>query len=314
LPRAALALAAWAIVAGALLGQLVLARRRLLASLRLRRDAEATVAGEALRHLAALGGVTRPPALTTSDVLRAPAAISQTEIVLPTRALRDLTLAQQEGVLAHELAHLVRGDPRWLRLATWIERVAWFQPLNRVARRAMQRSAEFAADDWAVTLTRAPLPLAQALARVAEWLTPATPSADGHAPGADGSPLVERVRRLTSPLRAVDGRGGRPARAAMGLTAAAALALLPRYAPDGAGSTPTTFRRVERVEWLALTGGGGAAGPGGAPGAAGGRRAPPRIVRLRDRGLGLERMTLGDSVGAPRAGRRALFIITRTSS
>jgi beta-lactamase regulating signal transducer with metallopeptidase domain len=317
-PRAALAFVAWALVAGALLGELAWARRRLIASLGPRRDAGGTMAGAALRHLAALGGVRRPLALTTSDALRAPAAISQDEIVLPTRALQELTLAQQEGVLAHELAHLVRGDPRWLRLATWIERVAWFQPLNRVARRAMQRSAEFAADDWAVTLTRAPLPLAQALARVAEWLTPATPSVAGHAPGADGSPLVERVRRLTAPSSAPEGRGGRPARVAMALVAAAALALLPRYAPGSAGSMTATVHRVERMEWTDLPVGGGAAAPDSAldsaRGVAGATRPPLRMVRLRDGGLRLERATPGDSVGIPRSVRRALFITTRTTS
>jgi beta-lactamase regulating signal transducer with metallopeptidase domain len=314
-PRTALAIIAWSLVAGAMLGHLALARRRLLAGLGPRRDAGGTMAGAALRHLAELGGVTRPLALSTSDALRAPAAISQDEIVLPTRALQELTLAQQEGVLAHELAHVVRGDPRWLRIATWIERIAWFQPLNRVARRAMQQSAEFAADDWAVSLTRAPLPLAQALARVTEWLSPASPSPGspspaGHLPGADGSPLVQRVRRLTAPSRPADGRGGRLAVAAMGLMAVAALALLPRYAPAVDRSTTTTLELVERVEWRAWTGDGRDSVQGGA------RATPPplRVVRLRDGGVRLERLTLGDSAAMPRAGRRALFLTTRTTS
>ncbi|MEP7383699.1 MAG: M56 family metallopeptidase [Gemmatimonadota bacterium] len=243
LSRTTIAVATWAVISLVLLAHLALSRRRLLSALRERRDASETVAGGVLRHLLARTGTQRRIRLTMSDALPAPAAISHDEIVLPTRALRELTLAEQEGVLAHELAHVVRGDPRWLRLATWIERVGWFQPLNRVASRQMQLSAEFAADAWAVRVTREPLRLAQALARVAEWLSPRASSPAWHVPGADGSPLVERVRRLTTPHAAKERLGLRPAHAAMWLVAATALALLPHF-----DATPLLAGRVERLE------------------------------------------------------------------
>ncbi|MCC6774996.1 MAG: hypothetical protein IT360_27765, partial [Gemmatimonadaceae bacterium] len=193
------AVGAWALVAVLLLGHLVLSRRRLLGLLAARRDASDVLAGSVLRHLVARAGTTRAIRLSTSDALPSPAVISCREIVVPSRMLYELTLTEQEGVLAHELAHVVRGDPAWLRLATCIERAAWFQPLNHVARRQMQLSAEFAADAWAARVTRQPLRLAQALARVAEWMSAGTRASASHAPGFDGSPLVERVRRLTSP-------------------------------------------------------------------------------------------------------------------
>lgn len=248
--RAMLGVAVWGVVAFALLAHLALARRRLHLLLATRADASDSLAAAALRHLAQRAGVRRPIVLSTSDALPAPAAISSREIVLPTRALHTLTLAEQEGVLAHELAHVVRRDTRWLRLAMWIERLAWFQPLNRVARRQMQLSAEFAADAWAVRVTRQPVTLAQALARVATWLTadasPAARASAAFAPGADGSPLVERVRRLTAPTPERDGLGGGAACSAMLVAASCALALLPRV--DVAPLRKAEFARDERFE------------------------------------------------------------------
>ncbi|MBK6489559.1 MAG: M56 family metallopeptidase [Gemmatimonadetes bacterium] len=239
------AVGAWALVAMLLLGHLALSRRRLLASLETRRDASDSLAGGVLRHLVTLAGTTRAVSLSTCDALPSPAAISHSEIVVPSRALHELTLAEQEGVLAHELAHVLRGDPAWLRLATCIERAAWFQPLNRVARRQMQLSAEFAADAWAVRVTRQPLRLAQALARVAEWMSAGTHASASHAPGFDGSPLVERVRRLTAPSQQSPALGDRLAHSTIWLVAAGVLTLLPRLdtAPAGGG----VRQRVERV-------------------------------------------------------------------
>lgn len=246
LSRTTIAVLVWGTLAFALLLRLAYSRHRLLASLRARRDASRTVAGDALRHLTARAGTAHAVRLTMSDALPAPAAISHDEIVVPTRALRELTIAEQEGVLAHELAHVVRGDPRWLRVATWIECIGWFQPLNRIARRQLQLSAEFAADAWAVRLTREPLRLAQALARVAEWLTPRAASPAWHMPGADGSPLVERVRRLTGPVHDEAPRTRRGAHAAMAIAAASALALLPHV--DASPLFASSPRRLERFE------------------------------------------------------------------
>lgn len=241
-----LVVAAWGVVVLALVARLLLAHRRLGRALAGRRAADGSLAAGALRYVCALGGVRRAVSLSTSDALAAPAAISGDEIVLPTRALRELSLAEQEGVLAHELAHVLRRDTLWLRLAAFVRAVAWFQPLNRMASRQMQLSAEFAADAWAVDVTREPLRLAQALARVAGWVAPGGAPHAALAPGADGSPLVERVRRLTTPRRDRDRLGGHVARGAMLAIAALALAIVPRI--DAGTAAGKGIERAERFE------------------------------------------------------------------
>jgi beta-lactamase regulating signal transducer with metallopeptidase domain len=317
--RSTIAVVVWGVVAVALLGHLALARRRLASSLAARRNAVDSLAATALRHLRSRAGVDRTVALSTSDTLQAPAAISSDEIVLPTRALRDLTLAEQEGVLAHELAHVVRHDTGWLRLAVWIERLAWFQPLNRVARRQMQLSAEFAADAWAVQLTRQPITLAQALARVAGWLVADRPSPSAFAPGADGSPLVERVRRLTSATPERPALGGRAAHGAMLVAAASALALLPRV--DLGVSGIGTLERREQVEFriaeddMLRAHGLRADGMLSHALRADGVQAPQiRILRMGDSALRLIPASLDDSVMARRGTTRVMILTSRAAS
>jgi beta-lactamase regulating signal transducer with metallopeptidase domain len=75
--------------------------------------------------------------------------------------LLELEPEEQDSMLAHEVAHLVRRDPQWLVLARAVEMVFFFQPLNRLARRRIQEVAEYLCDDWAVARTRRPVMLAK---------------------------------------------------------------------------------------------------------------------------------------------------------
>ena len=62
------------------------------------------------------------------------------EIVVPGQAVQGLSLAHQESLLAHELAHVLRRDPAWRLVALLVERVLFFQPLNRLASRRVAQS------------------------------------------------------------------------------------------------------------------------------------------------------------------------------
>lgn len=109
--------------------------------------------------------------LTCSSRVSVPVALGvlRPEICVPPRALSHLEPEQQEGMLAHELAHLVRRDPFWLAFSRLLSSVLFFQPLNRVAGRRLRELSERLCDEWAVERTGRPLSLARCLAEVAGW-------------------------------------------------------------------------------------------------------------------------------------------------
>jgi Zn-dependent protease with chaperone function len=224
------ALGAWIVIAGALLTWFLVARSRFLRTIGPRMSADHTLAGNALRYLEQEGGITRPIHLTVSDRLTSPVALGGDEICLPSRALSELDPVRMESIIAHELAHLVRRDPSWLSASRVIEALFFFQPLNILARRRMQESAEFASDAWASTRVARPLDLAHCLARVAEWTIAAPRLPVPAMAERRGAVLVRRVERLTTGRVIPEETPGRELR----LMAAAALVGLILLAPRAA--------------------------------------------------------------------------------
>jgi HEAT repeat protein len=161
-----------------------------------------------LEVLSAEVGIVRPIRLTASPALASPVALGSSEIAIPEAALTDLDPDQQRGMLAHELAHLERRDPAWLTAACLVERIAFFQPLNRLARRRMQESAEYLCDEWAVRRTGSGVFLAKCLAKVAEWMDASPRAVPVAGMAEERSHLVARVRRLldTTPFPSAPGR------------------------------------------------------------------------------------------------------------
>ena len=223
-------LGVWFVIASALLGWFLVARARFLRTIGPRMSAGHTLAGNALRHLQREGGVTRPIHLTISDRLTSPIALGSDEICLPSRAMSELGPVRIASIIAHELAHLVRRDPSWLTAARVIEALFFFQPLNILARRRMQESAEFASDAWASTRVARPLDLAHCLARVAEWTIAAPRLPVPAMAERRGAVLVRRVERLTTGRVIPEETPGR----AMRLMAATALVALILLAPRAA--------------------------------------------------------------------------------
>jgi hypothetical protein len=223
-------LGGWFVVAGSLLTWFLVARARFLRTIGPRTSADHTLAGNALRYLMREGGITRPIHLSMSDRLTSPVALGNDEICLPSRALSELNPVRTESILAHELAHLVRRDPSWLTAARVIEALFFFQPLNILARRRMQESAEFASDAWASARVARPLDLAHCLARVAEWTIAAPRLPVPAMAERRGAVLVRRVERLTRGQVIQEDTPGR----AMRLTAATALVALILLAPRAA--------------------------------------------------------------------------------
>lgn len=112
-----------------------------------------------------------PVRLTCSSRVAVPVALGlgRPEICVPPRAISHLEPEQQEGMLAHELAHLVRRDPFWLAFSRLVAGALFFQPLNWVACRRLRELSERLCDEWAVERTGRPLSLARCLAEVAGW-------------------------------------------------------------------------------------------------------------------------------------------------
>jgi beta-lactamase regulating signal transducer with metallopeptidase domain len=147
--------------------------------------------------------------------------LRQWTIVLPRRAERDLAEDELRALLAHEVAHLVRGDVAWLGVWRVVCSCLAFQPLNHVARREWQRAAEWLCDNWAVDRTGSRLALARCLTEVAGWrLGPAACAPSLGATGANGG-LSSRIERLIdeAPLTDTESRSliRRPLAAAGGL-------------------------------------------------------------------------------------------------
>jgi beta-lactamase regulating signal transducer with metallopeptidase domain len=271
-------LGSWFVVAAALLSRFLVARARFLRTIGPRTSADHTLAGNALRHLMREGRITRKVHLTISDRLTSPVALGSDEICLPSRAMSELGPVRIESILAHELAHLVRRDPSWLTASRVIEALFFFQPLNILARRRMQESAEFASDAWASARVARPLDLAHCLARVAEWTIaaprmPVPAMAEGQGLGHRGGVLVRRVERLTTGRVIPEETPGRALRLMAAISLVALILLAPRAAigadvPTGQfnarlsetanlvvlrnGSAPLVGPRGERVEAVML--------------------------------------------------------------
>ena len=143
-------------------------------------------------------GIRRPVRLLISTAVPMPVAIGfqHPAVVLPEALLADLTAAELDHVLLHELAHIARRDD-WTNL---LARLAWavlaLHPVAAWVLRQIDRQRELACDDWVVAATGAARPYAASLARLFELCTSRRRAllASGIADG--GSQLGDRIAML----------------------------------------------------------------------------------------------------------------------
>ncbi|MBL8848581.1 MAG: M56 family metallopeptidase [Planctomycetaceae bacterium] len=172
--------------------------RSLVARHRLRRTE--TINDGALRtsldQLLARRNVKQSVRLAYSATANEPAAggIWRWVIVVPPGIEEQLSPAEQQALLAHELAHLVRRDPLWLWIGTALCCCLPIQPLNFLAVRRWRQAAEELCDDWAIAGGVRPLTLANCLTRVAEWRL--SPMPVGLTAGVGKSRFARRIGRL----------------------------------------------------------------------------------------------------------------------
>ncbi len=186
----------WGVVA--LASSLYYVARRLILIGRLA-DRRAVTGGPLAATLAELRqttGYRRRVHLTMARTISSPVALGLSEICVPELALSELGMEQQRSMLAHELAHLARRDSLWLAGASLIERFFFFQPLNRLARRELETTAEYLSDEWAMRKTGSAVSLAKCLATVAEWIQASPLGVPVAGLAERRSLLVSRISRL----------------------------------------------------------------------------------------------------------------------
>jgi HEAT repeat protein/beta-lactamase regulating signal transducer with metallopeptidase domain len=191
----------WSVVA--LASSLYYVARRLILIGRLadRRPVSDGPLAATLAELRRTTGYRRRVHLTMARTISSPVALGLSEICVPELALSDLGMEQQRSMLAHELAHLARRDSVWLAGASLIERVFFFQPLNRLARRELETSAEYLSDEWAMRKTGSAVSLAKCLATVAEWIQASPLGVPVAGLAERRSLLVSRISRLLETRR-----------------------------------------------------------------------------------------------------------------
>lgn len=146
-------------------------------------------------------GLRREIRTLTSSSLRSPAVFHWLfpVLALPSQFSDDFSDAQQEAVLAHELAHLARRDPVWQSVAMLACAVLWWQPLSWWSSRRLRAASEAAADEASLLLAGGPSQLAASLVSLAQRLTDLRVAA---VTGVQGnglrSDLARRVERLLS--------------------------------------------------------------------------------------------------------------------
>jgi len=119
-------------------------------------------------------------------------------ILIPAGAFSGLTSDQIDGLLAHELAHVLRNDFLVNLLQSVCEVLFFYHPAIRAINRVIRVERENACDDIAVQVTGDAYGYAEALAGLEQARHPALALA---ATG-DGK-LLERIRRLVAPQKTV---------------------------------------------------------------------------------------------------------------
>ena len=177
--------------------------------------------------------------LTMARTISSPVALGVSEICVPELALSELGAEQQRSMLAHELAHLARRDSLWLAGASLIERFFFFQPLNRLARRELETTAEYLSDEWATRKTGSAVSLAKCLATVAEWIQASPLGVPVAGLAERRSLLVSRIARLLEGRLPQSPASRRGWAALATLAVAATIAAAPRVSQGVAAATPS---------------------------------------------------------------------------
>ena len=196
-----------------------------------------------------------PFRIVESAVVEAPILIGwlQPLIILPLAAMAQMTAAQVEALLAHELAHIRRRDYAINLLQTIAEALLFFHPGVWWISRRIRQEREHCCDDAAIAVAGEATAYAEALMALASRREREFQPSMGAAKGS----LLLRIRRLLS----VEDGGQAPARGGLlllgtGATLAAAvmvLAAVSAAAAQDAARPEAADRRVRQTDHFEIS-------------------------------------------------------------
>ncbi len=203
--------------------------------------------------------VSRPVRLCASALVEVPTVIGwlRPVVLLPACALTNLSAAQLEALIAHELAHIRRHDYLINLLQSVIETLLFYHPAVWWLSRRVRVEREHCCDDLAVAATGDVLVYARALATLE---TLRSRPAVSLAVAANGGSLMQRIQRLLRPQPAASGRAPMSIALALMLVALVAVfagaqtfASFSRYdAPATQKPAPVKTKRKVAVTFVSL--------------------------------------------------------------
>ena len=122
--------------------------------------------------------------------------IQRSTILLSTWMLSHLDQQEIEAVVSHELGHIARKDYFVIWVATMLRDSFFYLPMSWIAYRQLQQEKEFACDAFATQLTKRPMALASALAKVWQHNLSNAPLVPAQSLISRRSLTQERVERL----------------------------------------------------------------------------------------------------------------------
>jgi len=194
-------------------------------------------------------GITRAVRLRIVDGLASPVTAGwfKPVVLVPAALLSGMPAQLLEALLAHELAHVRRGDYLVNLVQSVIETLLFYHPAVWWISQRIRAEREHIADDLAARQIGEPQRLAQALSEL-EKLQFSTPSL---AMAANGGDLMQRIKRLVRPdTQALNWKAAVPV---LGLAAAllAGCAQTPVAPTDSAADSGLATRAIARFETCA---------------------------------------------------------------
>lgn len=199
LPRLLAAIEAWALPVWSL-GVMILAIRFIWSAThvaKLKRSGEpvSLAVAETASRLARRMGITKSLRVLTSALADTPSVVGflKPVILFPPATLLNLSAAQLESIVAHELAHIRRHDYLVNLLQTIAETLFFYQPAIWWVSSRIRSERELCCDDLVVEMCGDPVGYARTLTQL-ERLRLGSPSL---ALMSTGGPLMYRIQRLT---------------------------------------------------------------------------------------------------------------------